>query len=328
MSRWLRLAFLLLGGVILLALLLTTDFHALTRAAAGADRRNLMLSLGLVAANVAVKSVRWQMMAARLSGRRLAFPAASAAILSGVAAGSLAPARGMELAKPLLLRASHGVPVASSVAAVLVERLVDGAALVVLFGSALAVLPVARGAEFHPLSLAVGILLIGAALLLVIPERLGRIFNAIVSSLPLPLRMQRYMAQVADTVARGLGDWRQSGRLAQLLLLSVAASLLEALRLTVVFRALGVPLTFPGAMLAFSASNLLAILTLIPGGVGITELSMTGIAALVVVRPAPRAVVAAAVLTDRILSYYLLALVGGVLLLFAARHVPQAADGS
>lgn len=328
MGRWFRLAFLLLGGVILLGFLLATDFRALARAAGGADRRALTLALALVAANVAVKAVRWQIMTEQLSRRRLAFPAASAAILSGVAAGSLTPARGMELAKPLLLRTSHGVPMASSAAAVLVERLLDGGALVVMFGSALVVLPAARGAEFHPLALAVGILLVGAALLLVIPERLGRIFNAIVSSLPLPHRIRRYAAEAVETFAQGLAYWRQSGRLTRLLLLSVAASLLEAIRLTVVFGALGASLSFPDAMLTFSAGNLLAILTLIPGGVGITELSMAEIAARVAVQPAPRAVVAAAVLTDRVLSYYLPVLLGGLLLLFAARRVPRAADGS
>src|SRR3989442_14652159 len=101
-------------------------------------------------------------MAGMMSRRPLSLPAAETAILAGVAAASLTPGRGLELAKPLLLRASHGVPMASSTAAVVVERLLDGAALIVLSAVSLVAVPAGRGSAFYPVIAAIALFLTAA----------------------------------------------------------------------------------------------------------------------------------------------------------------------
>jgi len=118
MNRWIRLGLLALGVLILAGFVRSLDISAIVTALARADAARLSLAATLLAGNVTVKAFRWQVMAGRLSGRTLRFPAAAAAIAAGVAAASLTPAKGVELAKPLLLRASHGVPLATTAAAV------------------------------------------------------------------------------------------------------------------------------------------------------------------------------------------------------------------
>lgn len=326
MSRWLRLTFLLFGSAILAVFLSTTNFHELRGAVVRANRAALILALGLLAGNVVVKAVRWQVMAGRLSTSRLGLPAAGAAILAGVAAGSMTPARGIELAKPLLLRASHGVGLASSTAAVLVERLLDGASLVVLFGISLILLPTARGSQFHPALAAVGVFLLGAALMLAVPDRMTSILKKGLALFPLPIRIHKRLGTAADSFAQGIINWRQSRELWLLLALSVLAAALEAIRLSVVFAALGTNLALLEAMLTFSVANLVAVITLIPGGIGITELSMAGVAGFVTGGRSSRSLLTAAVLTDRVLSYYLVVALGGLVLLLQAR-LPRGGPG-
>src|SRR2546430_7854455 len=131
-----------------------------------------MLALALLVVNVMIKALRWRVMAATMGAHPLSLPAASAAILAGVAAASLTPGRGLELAKPLLLRASHGVPMASSTAAVVVERLLDGAALIVLFAVSLVAVPAGRGSAFYPVIAAIALFLTAGAALFLLPPPL------------------------------------------------------------------------------------------------------------------------------------------------------------
>jgi len=133
--------------------------------------------------------------------------------------------------------------------------------------------------------------------------------------------MQSRAASIAERFAGGLAVWRHSGKLGLLLAMSVAAAFLEILRLAAVFATLGLRVSVPDAMLAFCAANLLATVTFIPGGIGITEVSLAGIMGLVAAI-GPPAVVAAAVLLDRALSYYLIVALGGLILVASSRRMP------
>ncbi len=271
----------------------------------------------LLAANVGLKAVRWRLMAARLAGRRLPLASAAAAVLAGVAAASVSPARGLDLAKPLLLRSSHGVPVASSTAAVVVERLLDGAALAVLFGLSLAAVPLPGRPELYPVLAAIGVLVAASAALLLAPHLLLRPARALARRLPAGRGEQ--VGGALDRFAGGLVGWRRSGLVGPLLALSVAAAALEVARLHSVLAAVHRPAGLGQVALAFSAANLLGALTFIPGGVGVTELSLAHL--LQRLSPGPDA--ATAVLVDRTLSYYLVVAAGGAVLLAAARRAPS-----
>src|SRR3989454_7568498 len=203
MSNWLRVALLVLGLVILAGFVRSVDLAAIVLAVTGADARRLALAVLLLIANVTVKAARWRIMAGMMSQRPLSLLAAETAILAGVAAASLTPGRGLELAKPLLLRASHGVPMASSTAAVVVERLLDGAALIVLFAVSLVAVPAGRGSAFYPVIAAIALFLTAGAALFLRPPPLASIavWGAERPPLPAPLRLR--VASVAASFPRG-----------------------------------------------------------------------------------------------------------------------------
>lgn len=320
-SALIRFALLGLGLIILGGFVVSVDLGAIASAVSRADLDRLAVALALLVANVAVKAVRWRVMARSLTVHPLGLRAASAAILAGVAAASLTPARGVELAKPLLLRGSHGVPMASSTAAVVVERLLDGAALVILFAASVVLVPAARGSTFYPVLAAVALFLAAGVILLLVPHRLAAAVTWVAVRLPVAAHLRARAASIVNRFAGGLAIWREQGRLAPLLALSTAAAVLEVLRFAAVLAALRLSISVSTAGLAFSAANLLATLTFIPGGIGITELSLSGIISLVAAVGSPVAV-AAAILLDRVLSYYLVVAFGGLVLVMASRRLP------
>ncbi len=317
----LRVALLGLGLIVLAGFVASLDLAAIVSAVAGASAGRLALAALLLVANVTVKAARWRAMAGVMSQRPLSLSAAEAAILAGVAAASLTPGRGVELAKPLLLRSSHDVPMATSTAAVIVERLMDGAALIVLFAVSLVVVPAGRAPALYPVIAAVVFFLAAGAVLLLLPHRLTSIAPWVTGRLSLPTRVQARVASIAERFAGGLAVWRRSRKLGLLLALSVTAAFFEVIRLTTVFSALRLRVSIPDAMLAFCAANLLGTVSFIPGGIGITELSLAGIIAVVTPIGRPPAV-AAAVLVDRALSYYLIVALGALILVVASRRMP------
>src|SRR2546430_9954383 len=96
-----RVALLGLGFVVLAGFVASLDLAAIVSAVSGADAGWLALALALLVANVLVKALRWRVMAATMSQRPLSLPAASAAILAGVAAAGLPPRPGGELGEAL-----------------------------------------------------------------------------------------------------------------------------------------------------------------------------------------------------------------------------------
>ncbi|HEY3249330.1 MAG TPA: lysylphosphatidylglycerol synthase transmembrane domain-containing protein [bacterium] len=327
MSGWARVVLVLLGAAVLVVFVATADVADGLRNLAVADRGRLLIAVALVIVNLMVKTVRWRRMVWHFAAVRLGLFPAAAAVLAGVAAGSVSPARGVELAKPLLLRGTHAVAVASSTAAVLVERLMDGAALAVLCGFSLMILPVGAPLLVRLVVIATGALFVAGAAALLAPDALARASQRLVARVPLPAPRRKRIAQGVGRFAAGLRVWRHSGQLATLLLFSLLAALLEAIRVVIVFGALGISISPFEAMFAFGAANLVAIATLVPGGIGVTEASLAGIVGIFVPLAVARPAIAAAAVVDRVVSYYLPVVIGGVILLLAPSLLRRAQRG-
>ena len=329
MSPWVRLVFLALGAAVLLLITASTDLGELQTAVSAADRGRLLGAVALVVINVWIKAVRWRFMTAQLTERPLSLRQAGIAVLAGVAAGSLTPARGMDLAKPLLLARSRGVPMSVSTAAVIVERLLDGAGLIVLCGVSLVLLPAGRAAVFGPVFAVIGLVVAAMGVALIIPARMVGPMTRVISALPLSERVRTRAVGLLDAFVHGMLVWRRPAQLWVAAALSVAAAAVEALRLVSVLAAMHAPLSLAQAMFAFSLGNVIAVLTFIPGGVGVTELSVAGVIRLIAPGVAATALTAA-VLVDRFLSYYVIVVLGGLVLLLsgAARREPPGNAGT
>ena len=321
MTSTIRAILLGLGLVLLARFVVRLDLPGTVSAIHAARAGSLSLAALLLAANVGTKALRWRMMTRRMSDRPLPWADAVAAILAGVAAASLTPGRSVELAKPLLLRSSHGVPMATSTAGVVVERLLDGAALSLLFILSLVFVPAARLSVLRPVLAGIALFMVIGLTLLTLPYKLVALTAWATPRLRLRTQVQAQVASVASRFAHALAGWRGHKALGFLLALSVLAAFLDVLRLVAVCTSFGLPVGVAEAMLAFSAANLLAAVTFVPGGIGITEVSLAGLLVLATGIP-PQTAVGVSVLVDRTLSYYLVVAAGAVVLIIAAQRTP------
>jgi uncharacterized protein (TIRG00374 family) len=262
------------GVVVLSALALYGDLPRLAAVAAAYPLPLLAPVLVLTAANYALRWLKW-----RLYLRLVGVPALSTSesvliFLSGFAMG-LTPGKVGEMVKPYLLRERHAVPMSRTAPILLAERLTDGIALIALAGAGLVLY--GNGAALLAVLLLVGVAAVAGL-------RSPRLVAALIrraEALPLlGRRVDALEAMVASAAV--LLAWRP-------LLFAIALGFIswgcEALAFALVLTGLGVP---AGPLLALQAAFALATATLfgsaslLPGGLGVAEASLTGFLQLVV----------------------------------------------
>ncbi len=262
------------GVLVLTALAFYGDAPRLWETAQRYPLPLLVPVLLLTSANYALRWLKWRYYL-HLVGARQVRPSDSLLIfLSGFAMG-LTPGKIGEIVKPYLLRDRYGVPLSRTTPIPLAERLSDGIALIVLASAG--VLAYGTG-----LAGIVGLVMGAAAALAVL--RSARLTHAVVQlSSRLPLVGKR-----VDTVrtllasAAILLDWHA---LAFAVGLGVISWGCEALAFFLVLSGLEIPPS-PALLLqatfALASATLFGSASLMPGGLGVAEASLTGFLELVV----------------------------------------------
>ncbi|MDX6507877.1 MAG: hypothetical protein QOG06_2521 [Gaiellaceae bacterium] len=238
------------------------------------------LALGLTALNYLLRFWRWQRYLARLEievpvGRSFAIFVAGLTM-------TITPAKLGELLKCGLLRRSFAVPVRRSAPVVLAERVTDATGVVVLAVAG------GAGTRSWPLLLVALVAVAGIVVLVRSPllERFARLGEAPVAARAL------------------LGP----GLLAGMTLLSAASWLCECLAAYVCVRGLRLGLSLPDTIVVFSLGSLAGALSFLPGGLGVSETSMTGL--IRVLGDAPKAAAAAATVLIRLATLWFAVLLG------------------
>ena len=174
-----------------------------------------------------LRSLRWRFLLLAIGPAR--FSTAFRATVIGFAASFLLPARAGEVIRPYLLARKEGLSATAAFATIILERLLDLVAVLLLFGLFVATLDDTTGAA-EPAAmasvklggqLAAVAALAGLALLFVLarhPERVGR--WALRVEGVLPPRLARAVARFVESFGQGLAVMRQPTRL----LLAVAWS--------------------------------------------------------------------------------------------------------
>jgi uncharacterized protein (TIRG00374 family) len=242
--------------------------------ARGFSLRAAAAAAGLVVLGLALRAVRWQLYT-RVLG--LGIPAAPSvfAFVAGFAF-TATPGKVGEVVKSFLLKRRFGVPVSSTAASLLVERVTDLLAIV-----ALAVVGLARGGlGGGPLALGMdggsagvliaGVLALALAITFLLHARLRHSMLIALARVPGLARLSRALPSLLDSSRQLLTPVP----LVVGLVLATAAWSCEALALDLILDALGVEVPRAGAFFAFATASLLGVLSMLPGGVGGFEASM------------------------------------------------------
>lgn len=226
---------------------------------------------GLVAyfAGVWLRAARWHFLLRPVKKIRsnVLFPV----VVIGYMANDVLPARLGEVVRAYVLGEQEGVPKATSLATIVVERMFDGIAMLIFVATVGLVAPF--GDQLTSVVRVAAAIFIVALLVLVVAgasrtHALGMI-AAVENIIPKPLRGK--IGPIADKFLEGLASLR-SGRLAAAILgLSLGAWLCEATMYYLIGLGFGLGLGVPAYILTTAVANLGAMVPAAPGYVGTFE---------------------------------------------------------
>ncbi|HEY8507467.1 MAG TPA: lysylphosphatidylglycerol synthase transmembrane domain-containing protein [Steroidobacteraceae bacterium] len=240
----------------------------------GAHAGYLGLAALVTVAQYFVRAERWQYLLAPLGHTR--FWIAFKTTVIGFATIMVFPARAGEVLRPYLLARHEGLSATATFATIVVERILDLSAVLLLLGTALLWIgaDAERAAPVIYRAIATGGAALGAATLAALgmmfvmaghPERLHALVLRV--ERVLPARLAHAVAQLARTFAQGLAVVRSPRRIILALGWSLVLWVLIALYAWLVARAFGIMIPVPGAFL-LSAMLVVGVSVPTPGGVG------------------------------------------------------------
>ena len=233
----------------------------------------LVAALLLVAVTFWVRAVRWQHLLAPIGPTR--FRTAFRTTVIGFAALSLLPARAGDLLRPYLLARQEGLSPPAVFATIVMERVLDFIAVLILlavyvwgFSDASTLPPHLRGPIEVSSALAAVAAVVMMGLMWVLathPERIGAIVAA--TTRVLPRRLGTRLGALARTFSGGFAVAREPRSLATAFVWSLPLWLLLAGEIWLVTRAFNINVSFPGSFL-LQALLVIGVAVPTPGAVG------------------------------------------------------------
>lgn len=264
------LASMLLGLAVVVIMGLVSDAQAVARDLGSFQWELLPLILGLTVLNYALRWLKWEYFLRRLAlGDGVGRLDSGLIFCSGLVM-SVTPGKLGEVFKSYLLKRVNGVAVTRSAPIVLAERLTDGLAMLLLMALGLTLYPPAR--------IVFAVLVVGtlAGILVLQYRRLSVAMINGVGRVPLGSKLAPRLLTVYEST-RQLLDWR-------VLLVSTVISFVswgfECIAFYYVLVGLGVegtPLLLLQATFIFAASTLFGLVSLLPGGLGVSEVTSAGL---------------------------------------------------
>ena len=231
-------------------------------------------SLVLTVVMYFIRAERWQYLLEPLGRTR--FWVAFKTTVMGFAATSALPGRTGEVLRPYLLAKQEGLPFTATLATIVIERILDLAAVLMLlaFYMTLHGSEAAAAAPTLYRAIAFGALTMGAVVVIVLvlmfamaghPERLHALMLRV--ERVLPARVAHVVARLARTFAEGLAVVRRPSRVVAALGWSLVLWVMISSQAWIVGRAFGIDLSFAGTFL-LTAMLVVGVALPTPGGVG------------------------------------------------------------
>jgi uncharacterized protein (TIRG00374 family) len=265
-----RLRFLLPFGISAVLLFLVVrsledEASQLTAAFGSADWRLIIPAIGLYFIGVWLRSARWGLLLPEHSVRTATL---FRALVVGFTINNVLPLRMGEVARAYLLARWCRIPYGTTVASLVVERVLDGLALAILLLISLSLIPA------PPYLLVVGVLaaagfLSGALILALAAWRAAALTRlGVLSARRLPPAPGALVERLASNFARSLALVHDPLRLMRLLGLSLLAWCFELGLFFVLLISFGLPASYPLALMVGSTANFATLVPSSPGYVG------------------------------------------------------------
>lgn len=248
-------------------MVLVSDIGAVRAAASGLSAGDVPVLLALPLVNYAFRFLKWDYLLRRV-GVRLRTGRSVQVFLSGFAM-AVSPGKFGELLKSCLLRDREGIPVASTSPVIFAERITDLVSMILLAALGLAL----SGGRAALPAVAAGIVFTVLTIVFLSSERVFGAFTGIVCRIPRFSGRRDDLCRFRRNCAGLLGP----ACLAVSVPLGMLSWGVEAMVLVAAAGAMGAGLEPGAALLAHSAGTVAGAVSMIPGGLGLTELTVDGL---------------------------------------------------
>ncbi len=255
----------ILAVLVFAGLSLMSDVRALGESLQRFAWPSLFVALGLVLGNYFIRFLRWQYYLGVL-GVRVEPRLSGLVFLSGFLM-SVTPGKMGEVFKSMLLHEYRGIGIARTASVVVAERLLDLVALVVLVSLGSTTFAHGRAVAFS------GALVVTALVLACTVRPVGYFFLDRLAGL-------RFTARIAPKLRETYDALFELTRPVPFLaggLMALLGWSLECLATWFLVRGFDVEMEVLGATFAYAAGTLAGALAMLPGGLGVTEVGMSGL---------------------------------------------------
>ncbi len=268
MRRWLTWIGVAISTVFLFLALRGIRFDEFALAMQRANPLWLLPGIAFYLLTVIARAWRWAYLLRPLKALSVGqvFPI----VVIGYMGNNIYPARIGELLRAYVLRRDTGVPIAFSLATVLIERMTDG---IVMIGFALIGLQSAPNVSARAgqvIAIAIALFALASAAffwMALVPARANRLAEAAITRI-VPQRFRSPLRGVAHRFVQGAQSLRSPRDVLAVFLSTVVVWLLETMKYGSVAQAFDLALPFSGLMLINGLSNLFTVIPGAPGAVG------------------------------------------------------------
>lgn len=254
-----------LGIIVVAGFLLIADLKKVTSAMKEMPVDYLLLAFLLTFISYLLRFCKWHTLS-RLSNFSIGFKDNIVIFFIGLMM-SITPGKAGELIKSFLLQKQASVPYSASIPVVIYDRFTDLLAMMAL---------VSVGLFVYPFGLtSVIILFILIALFFILIQRRSLI-TRLIDWVTKPQKLVRFRGSLHHFYNQTLFLMRFRV-LGFSFIISLVAWLLEAISLFIIIKAFSVDVSFFASMLTFSLGTLAGAISMIPGGLGAAEASITGL---------------------------------------------------
>jgi uncharacterized protein (TIRG00374 family) len=261
------LAAVILGVAVYTLIVLSSDLAGVAGAVRGISPAWIPVFLALPLANYMLRFVKWHYFLRRIGAR--VPPGESLLVFVAGFSMTVSPGKFGEFIKCVILRNRRGLPVARTSPVVVAERITDLISMVALA----AVGAVLSGGWSALPAATAGVVFIAGALTVLFWNPAWKVFSGTARRMP----FIRERAGSLDSFRRSAKTLLNAGSMLVSVPLGMVGWGVEALVLCAAARSVGAALPVGAALLSHAAGTIAGAVSMIPGGLGLTEITIDGL---------------------------------------------------
>ncbi|MBI4017976.1 MAG: flippase-like domain-containing protein [Candidatus Aenigmarchaeota archaeon] len=313
MERMKRILPILLSVGLLGAVIYFSDARSVASALRSADMRFVAAGLTLWAVGVALRIERWN---ALLKHVRIVLPFRDVAttFLAGFYLSNITPGKAGDPIRAVMLKRTQGVSFSQALPSIIIERMADLLAMMSIASVGILFLP-----PVIPKRYVYGIVAVFATILFVIvlavssqrrAQTFLRIVHRVFSFVPKIRSLESRIGSSSVKITESFASYRSPRVLAKTFAITAVLWFLEGGIGVLAFKAIGVDVPYLWVLTMVPIATLAGVLSLLPGGIGSSEL--VGVVFFVTVLGITPAQATAAALLARLMSYWMYVLAGSL----------------